>query len=81
MQCVNIVNSKNIQRQRYNYLSKIGFYIRKAIMIVLLIFILFLILQQNQVWYVKWFVFLDNGWDWYCKFIWNIMKQLGVWVN
>ena len=53
MQCVNIVNSKNIQRQRYNYLSKIGFYIRKAIMIILLIFILFLILQQNQVWYVK----------------------------
>ena len=53
IKCVNIIYSENIQRQRYNYLKKIISCISKIIMIVLLIFTLFLILKQNQVWYVQ----------------------------
>ena len=50
---VNIVYHENIQRQRYNCLKKIISCISRACMIILLIFTLFRILNQNQVWYVQ----------------------------
>ena len=53
IQCVNIVYHENIQRQRYNCLKKIISCISRACMIILLIFTLFRILNQNQVWYVQ----------------------------
>ena len=50
---VNLVYSNMIHKQKYNRLKKVIYYIAKLIMVILIISTLFLIIQQNQEWYVK----------------------------